>query len=79
MQKRYDRTFYASTQERSSCCDCGLDHVVYPLHGEEPRDPAFRLVPIRIKDYKYWWRIGAGKSSPSVDESKLDLWTGKPK
>jgi len=79
MQKRYDRTFYASTQERSACCDCGLEHVFYPLHGEDGRDPAFRMVPIRLKGYDYRLRVGAGQSSPTKDESNLDPWTGQQK
>ena len=77
--RRYDRTFYASNNECWTCCDCKLEHITYPLPGEETKNPAFRFVPVRIKDYSYRFRSGSGGSSPSVDESKTDVWTGKPK
>lgn len=79
MQRRHDRTFYCSTNERWACCDCGLEHITYPLYGEEPREKAFRFVPVRVSGYDYRWRSGSGGSSAVVDESGKDPWTGKPK
>jgi len=79
LQQRYDRTFYASTNERWLCCDCELEHLTMPLFKEEPRDPAFRFVPIRIKGYDYRLRYGSGGSSACVDESAKDKWTGEKK
>ncbi len=78
-QVRHDRTFYAGTMEAWTCCDCGLEHLTHPLFGEEPRERAFRFVPIRIKGYDYRLRYGSGGPSPFVDESGKDPWTGAPR
>jgi hypothetical protein len=79
MRRRHERTFYASNNELAECCDCGLVHVHYPLFGEKERESHFRLVPLRPADYKYKLRIACDPASPSVDELRLDPWTGKPR
>ena len=67
---RRDRTFMANSFESWECCDCGMTHLTRPLDGEQPRFPAFKMVPVRPVGYDYRWRYGATPSSPSVDESK---------
>jgi hypothetical protein len=79
MQRKHDRTFYASNCEAAECCDCGLVHIHYPLHGEEMREKHFRLVPQRPRDYRYKLRIACDPPSAFVDESRLDPWTGIPR
>jgi len=79
MQRKHARTFYATNNEAAECCDCGLVHVHYPLHNEEPRYPHFRMVPLRPRDYRYRLRLSCDPPSQFVDESHLDIWTGKPK
>ena len=77
MQRKHQRTFFASNCENAECCDCGLVHVHYPLFGEDLRERHFRMVPLRPKDYRYRARMGCLPASSSVDLSGVDPWTGK--
>jgi len=79
MQRKHQRTFFASNNEMAECCDCGLVHVHYPLFGEDVREKHFRMVPLRPKSYQYKARIGCAPASASVDLSGVDAWTGNPK
>lgn len=67
-QRRIDRTFYCSNNERWTCCDCGLEHITKPF--DEIKEKSHKFIPIRIKGYKYQLRLFGGKSSPSIDERK---------
>jgi len=67
-EKRFDRVFYCSNDERWSCCDCGLEHITLPIKGEEVRKNHFRFIPVRIRGYKYILRKFSEKPAPSVNE-----------
>lgn len=63
------RTFFASNDEYSVCCDCGLEHRFLPLDGDKERRPSFRMRPKRPVGYAYRPRIFADDPRPDADES----------
>jgi len=69
---RRDRTFMANSFESWECCDCGMTHLTRPLDGEEPRFPAFKMIPVRPVGYNYQGRYGATPSSPFVNEDRFN-------
>ncbi|KKL26524.1 hypothetical protein LCGC14_2394410 [marine sediment metagenome] len=71
-QYRTDRVFYVPNRAVFSCCDCGLAHLVWPLDGEEYREPAFKILPLRPFGYDYKGRRGAPSVGfPPCDEPEI--------
>ncbi len=82
-QYRTDRICYVSNRTVFSCCDCGLAHLVWPLDGEEFKDPAIRFLPLRPFGYDYKIRIGAPSvgfdlhDEPQIIQEIIDAEFGK--
>lgn len=82
-QYRTDRVCYVPNRTVFSCCDCGLAHLVWPLDGEDFKEPAFRMLPLRPFNYDYSWRIGAPSvgfdlnDEPEIIQEIIDAEFGK--